>query len=682
MKKEVKQNFFRRKQTLLIASLVLLVAASYLPAFQAGYVWDDKAVYENPALHDLDGLKRIWLAPSTLVPYEVHYWPVVHTTFWIEHQLWGTEPFGYHAVNILLHAANCLLLFYVLRRLKIKGAWVAAALFAVHPVHVASTAWIVERKDLLSFIFYIGAFYKFHRFTQNQKRIDYFISFLLFVPALLSKSVSVAFPAALLIWLWLLNKKLTLKRFGHLLPFFSAAIMYAFFDIRLAGQAEPLHFSYSMPEKFIIAGKAFWFYLSKLVWPAKIRAVYPHWTINPEKLHQFLFPLAAIALYLALFISSRKTGKGPSAAFLFFGINLAPVLGFIEFGYMRYSFAADRFQYLASAGPIVLFSCLFHSFYERASLPVKKISFISLSVLILILGYLSYQQASTYENKLTLFQHALKYRPASYIAHYNVAAELEKLGQIEQAVEHYKKVVRIKPDHGDTNFQLGSLLSRLGRLEEAQKYLSIDIKLRPGNVNSFINLGNALLRQRKTEQAIECYQYALKLEPENSLAHNNLGFCFAKQNEHETAVAHFRKALDSNPDSLEAHVNIARSLSQMNRKKQAARHYRETLRLDPDHIEALNNLAWIAATSENASLRNVPEAIRLAEKSCGLTGYRNISCLDTLAAAYAAAGNFQKAADILQTGLNAAQSKSDPRLLENMKSKLDDYRKKQNLTED
>ena len=200
-------------------TLVLLVAASYVPALSAGFVWDDVIFTDAQAVRDPSGLRSIWFSPRD-IENEGHYWPLVYSSFWLEHRLWGLAPAGYHAVNVLLHAVNVLLLWRLLLRLAVPGAWIVAAVFAVHPLHVESVAWIIERKDLLSALFYLTAALVWIRFAEAPGRGRYLLALGLFTAGLLSKSIVVTLPAALLIWQWWKRGRVTRTDLVRLAPFF------------------------------------------------------------------------------------------------------------------------------------------------------------------------------------------------------------------------------------------------------------------------------------------------------------------------------------------------------------------------------------------------------------------------------------------------------------------------------
>ena len=249
--------------------LGLLVAVSFFPAYQAGFVWDDVVFTEEPVIRSTSGLKNIWLSPAD-IQNEGHYWPVTYTTFWLEHKLWGLAPLGYHIVNVLLHLANVLLLWRLLGRLSAPGAWAAAAVYAVHPLHVESVVWVIERKDVLSGLFYLTSLMTYIRFVETRRWPGYALALTLFVAGLLAKSVVVTLPAALLIWHWWKRDRISKADLFTTAPFFLAGLAITLADMAFYRSREVLALDYSLVERVLIAARALWFYAGKLIWPAPV----------------------------------------------------------------------------------------------------------------------------------------------------------------------------------------------------------------------------------------------------------------------------------------------------------------------------------------------------------------------------------------------------------------------------
>jgi hypothetical protein len=341
----------------LAALLILLTLIAYIPALQGGFIWDDNDyVSDNAALRSADGLRRIWTEPGA-VP---QYYPLTFTTFWLEYRVWGLSPAGYHALNVALHAVSAVVLWRVLLLLQVPGAWLAAAVFAVHPVEVESVAWITERKNTLSGACYLAALLAYLHFAFGAARRRwrlYGLALALFIAALLSKTVAASLPAVLVLILWWKRDRLDAAALWPLAPMFAlglgAGLLTAGVERQYVG-AVGADWNLSAVDRCLIAGRALWFYAATLAWPHPLIFFYPRWRIDAGIWWQHLFPLAAIGLAALLAALRHRLGKGPLVAVLAFAVMLAPALGFVDVFPMRYSFVADHFQYLASIALIAL----------------------------------------------------------------------------------------------------------------------------------------------------------------------------------------------------------------------------------------------------------------------------------------------------------------------------------------
>ena len=379
-------------------AIAVLAAVSYLPALAGDFVWDDVIFAEEPVIHAASGLRSIWLSPAD-IRNEGHYWPLVYTSFWLEHQLWGLQPAGFHAVNILLHLLNCLLLWRLLARLRVPAAAVIAAVFAVHPLHVESVAWIIERKDVLSALFYLGAVLTWIRFAAAPAPGRYALALLLFAAGLLAKSVVVTLPLALLIWHWWRSGRVTPVDLLRLAPFVAVGLAITLADLAFYQSREPLALGYTLAERVLIASRALWFYVGKLLWPVDLAVIYPLWEIDAGDLLAWAYLVGAAALAAALWLGRRRIGRGPLAGALFYAVTLGPVLGFVDYGYMQFSFVADRFQYLAGIGVLaVLIGAAAHGV---AKLPRGwGHGALGLAALVVVLlGVLTWRQAGVYRDE-------------------------------------------------------------------------------------------------------------------------------------------------------------------------------------------------------------------------------------------------------------------------------------------
>ena len=342
---------FSRRDALALAVLALGVFAAYFPTLDAGYIWDDVIFTEEPVIRQASGLWNIWFSPAD-IKKEGHYWPMVYSSFWLEYRLWGLWPFASHLINVGLHFANVALLWSLLRRLAVPGAWAIAAVFAVHPLHVESVAWVIERKDLLSGLFYLAAVGVWLNFDREPGRGRYLGALALFVAALFSKSVAVTLPAALLVLAWWKRGRVSRIDVGRMVPFFAVALAITLADLSFYASREKLDLDYSLAERTLIAARALWFYVAKLAWPTDLAVIYPLWEIRVGDPRAWAYLVAALAVAAGLWSFRHRIGRGPLAAGLFFAITLSPTLGFVDYGFMQFAFVADRFQYLAGIGAL------------------------------------------------------------------------------------------------------------------------------------------------------------------------------------------------------------------------------------------------------------------------------------------------------------------------------------------
>src|SRR6202011_3659333 len=357
MAKPDREGESKTSQRLWLFALLLIAATAlaYLPAWTGKPIWDDNAHITQPELRSGHGLVEIW----TRLGATQQYYPLVHSIFWLEQKLWGDSVVGYHLANILLHGLAAIVLLRILLRLKIPGAWLAAALFALHPVQVESVAWISELKNTLSGLFFFSAILSYLNFDERRNRGSYIASLVLFLLGLMCKTVIAPLPAIILVVLWFKRGRLKPREdVVPSLPFFAvgigAGLFPAWVEHTLVG-AQGAVFQLSILQRCLIAARDFWFYLFKLIWPAKLTFIYPRWNVSGAVWWQYLFPIGALLL-LAYVWHLRRRNRGPLAAALIFLGLLLPALGFIDVFPLLYSFVADHFQYLACVAPLTLFA--------------------------------------------------------------------------------------------------------------------------------------------------------------------------------------------------------------------------------------------------------------------------------------------------------------------------------------
>ncbi|HUD45319.1 MAG TPA: tetratricopeptide repeat protein [Candidatus Baltobacteraceae bacterium] len=597
--------------------LLVVTFIAYQPVWKAGFIWDDDAHVTRPELRSLDGLTRIW----TQLGATQQYYPLVHSVFWVEHTLWGDSPLGYHLINVLLHVFLALLLVKVLRELKIPGAWLAATLFALHPVEVESVAWVSELKNTMSGLFYLGAALAYLGFDRSRSGRNYAVALGLFVLGLMSKTVVASLPGALLVVFWWQRGRLSWRRdVLPLIPFFiagtGAGLLTAWVERKLL-HAEGAEFDFSIIERLLIAGRDIWFYLGKLIWPVDLIFHYPRWNVSEAVWWQYLFP-AAVLLLAGLLVWRRW--RGALAAMLFYIGTLFPALGFFNVYPFRYSLVADHFQYLASLGPLTLAAAgimALPRFFPKGKALVEPIL---CGALFVVLGTLTWKQCGMYANPETLWQTTFRRNPDSWMAHNYLGLKYLQQGRLDGAIGQFQKAVEIKPgfvdgqdnlglallqagkvDEAIVQFQrvlesnpgyadawsgLGVALLQKGRVDEAISYYQKALRLKPNYPDAHYNLGVALFDKGRIDEAIIQYQEALRIEPNYADAHNNLGTALLQTGKVDEAIIHFQRALQINPEYAKAHVNLGVALLEKGRVLEALVHFRKALEIEPDDAEA------------------------------------------------------------------------------------------------
>lgn len=591
-------------RTLLWLYLALLVVTlvAYLPAWHGTPLWDDDAHLTRVDLQSATGLWRIWFDLGATQ----QYYPVAHSAFWLMHALWGDATLGYHLVNITLHATSAWMLAVILLRLNVPGAMLAALIFAVHPVHVESVAWMTELKNTLSGLFYLVAAYVYLRFDEDRRRADYLLAFSIFVLALMTKSVTASLPAALLIVFWWQRGRLRWREDAQpLVPFFAVGVAAGLFTSwveRTQIGAEGAAFQISLLERVVIAGRAVWFYAAKLIWPSDLIFVYPRWTPSTAPV-LWLFPLAALTVVGVCWWLRTRT-RGPLALVLFFGGTLFPALGFVNVYPFIYSFVADHFQYLASIGLIVGVAALVTRAVQRASAAPEAVMACALVIGVPLTG-LTYLQSKQYADAETLYRATLAKNPDAWMAHINLGWVYLKEQRLELAITETREALRLKPDLPQAQNNLGTSLLGLNRFDEAIVAYREALRLKPTDQEVKFNLGLALQRAGDAQQdrgqlseAVATYLESLQANPTNAETHHNLGSAYARLGKWNDAIGHYEETLRLNPTSARAMRNLSRAhnsrgieFAEAGRMAEARADFATAVQLDPDFVDARANLA-------------------------------------------------------------------------------------------
>ncbi len=486
----------------MVAGLLLLTVIAYLPGFSCGFIWDDDAhVVNSRPVVSPDGLAAIWLEPGS-VP---QYYPLTHSSFWLEYRIWGENPLGYHAVNILLHAVSVLVLWRVLVGLGLPGAWLAAALFAVHPVHAESVVWISERKNTLSGLFALAstwAWLSWWRSEPGAGRRCWWLSGLLFVGALLSKTVTVTVPAAWLVICWWRGGRIGRREWLGALPMLlltvPAGLMTIWTEQNHIG-AGHLDLGLSVSDRLLVAGRALWFYGGKLFWPSDLVFIYPKWSIDSNLFVQWLYPLGAVMVITMLWWQRARWGRGPLAAVLLFAGTLSPALGFIDVYPMQFSFVADHFQYLASIPLLACGSWLVTTCWHASRG----------SVLVLVLAGMTFVRCGVFLDTGTLWRDTVAKNPRSPLALTSLGNQLGETGLHELAERRHRQAIDIDPRFPDAWVNLAVELQNQGRRDEAFRVARAAVELAPWLPRARVNLALGLAERERYDEAVKQLEAAV-----------------------------------------------------------------------------------------------------------------------------------------------------------------------------
>jgi protein O-mannosyl-transferase len=682
-----------------LALIVLATLLAYLPAIRGGFIWnDDDSVTTNSTLRTPDGLWHIW----SDVHATPRYYPLVHSTFWLEYQLWELDPIGYHLVNVSLHISAAMLLWLILRRLSVPGAWFAAAVFAIHPVHVESVAWITERKTVLSGVFYLlsalSCIQFFELDTPHPAGLRpwkaYSAALFFFICALLSKTVACSLPVAILVLLWWKRARLNTGDILLLVPMLiigaAVGLTTAWLEQHQVA-ASGTNWGLSSLDRCLLAGRALCFYSAKLVWPGSLTFIYPRWHIDSRAWWQYLYPAAALAALAALWLLRRRIGKGPFAALAFFAVTLAPALGFIDVYPMRFSFVADHFQYLASIGPIVLLATALTRCFARPLLagadpadtpplpaPGSKAGFVLIVAVLAVLGSLTWRQGFMYTDSETLWRTTLARNPSAWLAHSSLARLLLAREEPAEADFHCHEAVRLNPDDANAANALGVLYQIQGHTAEAMDMYRRCLQLKPNHVYAHANLGRLLAAQGSLDESAAHLETAVALDPDDVKMQINLIVVLARKGAAASAVARYQQTLDEPTTPPEACTGLAEQLLQLGYDRAAVQVYRYGLQVKPNNSSLLNNMAWIQATSTQPEARSGSEAIASAVRALACSENKeDPGVMDTLAAAWAEAGDFQQAVEIAARASDLAAKTGSKELAHEILNHAASFRKNQ-----
>jgi len=626
------------------AALAALVIVLYLPVLRAGFVnWDDDLhVYGEPCV--TGALARCWVEP-----WKAGYYPLTYSTFHVEWRLGGGAPWLFHLDNVLLHATNAVLVGHVAAALGLAPAAsiAVASLWALHPVQVASVAWVTERKNTLYACLWLLALLAYLRGTRRARGL----SLLLFVGAIASKNAAAAtLPVAIVVVEWARGRALDRRLVVALVPYVALALAAGLVQVAwlpAGGPPPPLAIRVGL------AARALWFYVGKFVWPVGLVPIYPRWSTDGigGAEHRALAVLVAAAATLAAL--HRVLPRLAVAGLALFALNAAPIVGIVWFTFFNHSVVSDHFAYLPFFG-VALASVV----AVYALLP-ERTAAVALGVWCVGLALLTWRQIPVWHDSETLWTYVRAHNPSCFVCALNLGNARLAEGRSAAAEALYAEAARLDPTDERPPYNLGNLLAERGDFPAAIARYRDALRLAPDSIDVHNNLGVALARAGRPDEAEAEFAATLRLAPEDRDAHTNLGELAAERGDWGAAATHYAIALRSQPDSPGTIEALATALSAAGRVDEAIRVLRDGIAHTPDAAKLAGALAWILSTTPEATRRNGAEAVRLAERASALTGSKDPDLLDTLAAAYAETGRFDAAVATARRALAATEPDSE-----------------------
>jgi Flp pilus assembly protein TadD len=587
-------------------SLFLIVATLfvYLQVRNHEFITYDDGTYitKNPYLQT--GLSTEAITWSFTATRASNWHPLTWLSHLLDIQLYEMNPGGHHFTNVLFHIANTLLLFLVFRRMtgNLWRSGFVAAMFALHPLHVESVAWVAERKDVLSAFFWMLTMWSYVRYVEHTGCIRYLLILLFFVLGLMAKPMLVTLPFVLLLLdYWPLyrfqfgqsgdggskqQKFLALRLVWEKIPLFALAIVSGIvtFLVQQSGGALGSFTAYTLNVRVANALVSYVNYIVKTIWPSQLAVLYPH----PPVVSRLMVAGACFLLISIFLLAIRVLKRHPwfTVGWLWYVGTLVPVIGLVQIGSQA---MADRYTYVPLIGISIIIAwgvpeLMARWRYRKTAL--ATITAISLSVIMTT----TWLQVRYWRNSITLFEHTLDVTVNNYVAHSNLGIALFFQGKLDRSIEHFHKALRINPGFVDARINLGIALANQGRMDDAISHFLEASRINPDSYETHNSLGVALERQGNTAKAVSHYYEALRIKPDFDEAHNNLGVALASQGKLDEAIEHYSEALRVNPRFAKVHNNLGIAMIHKGKLEEAISHFREALRIKPDYTNAHDNL--------------------------------------------------------------------------------------------
>jgi tetratricopeptide (TPR) repeat protein len=625
---------------------------------------DDLYVYDATAIQA--GLTIEGIAAAFTKPHARNWHPLTTISHMLDCQLYGLKAGRHHITNVLLHTFAVLLLFRALQQMtgSIWKSSLVAALFAVHPLHVESVAWVSERKDVLSAVFFFLMLSAYASYTRAPSIGRYLLVAVLFTAGLMSKVMLVTAPVILLVLdFWPLRRtaprkpqfrartkvlagqpspvnRLILEKLPLLVLSAAACVVTFVVQKRAVGAIPPLPISWRVENAVV----SYVIYIWKTLWPTRLAAFYPH----PNDTLASWEVILAAGLLVAITVTAivfRNKCPYLITGWLWYLLMLVPVIGLVQVGEQGH---ADRYTYLPHIG---LFLLLVWGVADviQAYRFMWRVAAVTALVVILALATTAFIQTSYWRNSETLWTHALAVTSDNDFAHNNLGYLCIDSGELDKAISHFEAAAMIRRGKTNKHYNVGSAFVET-------------------------NLANALARKEESNEAMVHYNQAIRLEPNYADAYYNRGNLLFAKGQIDDAMADWERTIQLQPNDADAHTCLGNALLRKGSLNEAIAHYKTALALAPDDPHSRNNLAWILATSPDAKFRDGVKAVEFAQQAVAISGGREPQFVRTLAAAYAENGRFPESIAAAQQAATIANMQGKPRLANNLQKDLLLYR--------
>jgi tetratricopeptide (TPR) repeat protein len=669
---------FTNKILSILICLVLISAiiAVYYKVCTYDYInYDDLTyVFDNPNIQSGISLNTIKWMFTTNVGCNWH--PLTWLSFMLDWQLFGSNAGGRHFTNLIFHIANTLLLFLVFKRMT-SAIWQSAfvaALFALHPLHVESVAWVAERKDVLSTFFWLLTMSAYLRYVKRPGVGRYLLTLLVFVLGLMAKPMLVTLPFVLLLLdYWPLerikhfNRQVIYHLIWEKIPFIVLSVIFSIitFFTQQSREAIVSVAEINLKIRLLNALISYVKYIEKMFWPSGLTFFYPH----PYENISFIYAALSAVFLLVVTIFVIRTGRNHrylvTGWFWYLG-TLIPVIGLVQVGVHAW---ADRYSYITLTGLFIIIAWGIPELLEKWNYRKFAVWGTSLAVLF-ILAECAYFQQGYWKNSFTISQHALAVTKNNYMAQCLMADALFKQGNNEEAIRYYSEAIKLRPRYAYALNGLGNAFYKEERIDESIDYYKRAVEADPCQAKVYSNLAAALENKGRFDEAILLHKKALQISPDIVELRIKFGAALVRSGKLAEAVKEYEKILLIQPQNAIVHEYLGKVLFQQGQFKDAIAHLEESLRLKPNEAEYMNDLAWALTIKINSGVYNPGKAVRLAQQACELTNYKKPELLDTLAAAYAAAGDYDKAVETAEKALELCQSPKQEMMKEEIKSRL------------